>query len=775
MKPAPIVVAERKALGDLVRISTIDNYQGEESKIIIVSLVRNELKDPEQSKKKSSIGFLRSSNRTNVLLSRAQHGMFLLGNANLLEEKSPQVWKPMIAQWRARNQLGNKGFPLQCSQHPEIIQYAKCPMDFKSFSPDGGCSLPCESRLQLCGHQCPLRCHTTDPGHKTIICSKPCLRLHKECNHICPKRCGDPCGQCQEPLDALELVCGHEYPNPKCYETLDPVSISCKEIVIKQCTLCEHQCRIACSSSTENFKCKEDCGQPLPCGHSSCKAKCFQCQNVNGTKERTRHVPCRQLCGRQLSCGHACPLPCHSGSNCKPCAKNCWEACKHSKCAAKCIEPCSVCAEACAYQCSHDTKPRCALLCGAPCNCLPCEESCDKILKCGHYCVGLCGEVCPPCIHCASSKDKDMVVDLIMQSQLRDVDPEETRLVVLPNCGHVFTVETMDGWMEMDSYFTKSSEGKYNGIVPIDVMGEFKAIKLCPNCRYPITGIFRYGRVVNRAKIDASSKKFISQSTQQLASLTDRLNKLQQNSDGIVLKDATDLKRQCLRLLEDMEDSQPTVTMYMKAKAFVLTQNATEKSIGIEIPTPDANLVLSSCLLVAHATQIVSRQKAKEIGTCEDVGEKKRKIQKYLKEQRQSIKFMVERVIETVGEHRNERLSQEAKLLCLSVVIDCISQADQPVAFPIALYGGWKLSLTWKREKALGFVEQRIREIKPLHENIVAKCETMLEKLRRIVCYQEVSVSEKISIVSALNLSTGHFYRCPNGHSVSQFPHVISL
>ncbi|KAI8900700.1 P-loop containing nucleoside triphosphate hydrolase protein [Globomyces pollinis-pini] len=45
------VIAEKKKLGQCIRVSTIDNYQGEESKIVIISLVRN------KKGKKGSIGF----------------------------------------------------------------------------------------------------------------------------------------------------------------------------------------------------------------------------------------------------------------------------------------------------------------------------------------------------------------------------------------------------------------------------------------------------------------------------------------------------------------------------------------------------------------------------------------------------------------------------------------------------------------------------------------------------------------------------------------------
>ena len=58
---------------------TVDNYQGEENDIIILSLVR--------SNAKNNIGYLKISNRVNVGLSRAKHGMFIFGNSDCLVSK----------------------------------------------------------------------------------------------------------------------------------------------------------------------------------------------------------------------------------------------------------------------------------------------------------------------------------------------------------------------------------------------------------------------------------------------------------------------------------------------------------------------------------------------------------------------------------------------------------------------------------------------------------------------------------------------------------------
>ena len=67
------------------QITTIDNYQGEENRIIILSLVRNN--------DCKSVGFLRTSNRVCVALSRAKHGLFILGNIEMLSASGSLIWR----------------------------------------------------------------------------------------------------------------------------------------------------------------------------------------------------------------------------------------------------------------------------------------------------------------------------------------------------------------------------------------------------------------------------------------------------------------------------------------------------------------------------------------------------------------------------------------------------------------------------------------------------------------------------------------------------------
>ena len=70
--------SEASWLGDarrLVKIDTVDSYQGKENRIVILSTVRNnQYLNP---------GFLRSSNRVNVALSRSMDKLFIVAAKNM--------------------------------------------------------------------------------------------------------------------------------------------------------------------------------------------------------------------------------------------------------------------------------------------------------------------------------------------------------------------------------------------------------------------------------------------------------------------------------------------------------------------------------------------------------------------------------------------------------------------------------------------------------------------------------------------------------------------
>lgn len=100
-----------------VRISVVDNFQGEENDIIILSLVR--------SNEDADIGFLKTENRICVALSRAKIGFYLIGNMDNLEHckrwrGQSDVWGKISKVLQTNGQLGTH-FKLQCGNHPYII------------------------------------------------------------------------------------------------------------------------------------------------------------------------------------------------------------------------------------------------------------------------------------------------------------------------------------------------------------------------------------------------------------------------------------------------------------------------------------------------------------------------------------------------------------------------------------------------------------------------------------------------------------------------------
>ena len=111
-----------------------------EANIIILSLVRNSgsIEDEQEralSVIRPSIGFLKSRNRTNVALSRARHGLYIMGNANDLASKS-SMWKTVIDVLDEQGSLGS-AFPISCWNHPDERHDVSAPGMLPQFAPDG--------------------------------------------------------------------------------------------------------------------------------------------------------------------------------------------------------------------------------------------------------------------------------------------------------------------------------------------------------------------------------------------------------------------------------------------------------------------------------------------------------------------------------------------------------------------------------------------------------------------------------------------------------------
>ena len=306
---------QKKKLSDLLRIATVDNFQGEEAKIVIISLVR--------SNNAQKVGFLKTTNRINVLLSRAQHGMYLIGNRDTYS--NVPMWTQVLDLLQAKDSIG-KAFGLRCPRHPDTEILVSNPDEFGRLSPEGGCQLACDRRLPACGHRCQTRCHS-ESMHQVFACPQPCQRLHSPCNHNCQKEtCGEDCGLCMVKLNKVQLPCVHTKDNVPCHLTQDLSKVRCTAIVQRQVPGCKHKVQVECwrDVASEFFRCPTACETILTCGHP-CPGTCSRCNKLDANKQPIiDHPSCTKVCGRLFgTCNHACRKPCHDGSECGPCLSRC--------------------------------------------------------------------------------------------------------------------------------------------------------------------------------------------------------------------------------------------------------------------------------------------------------------------------------------------------------------------------------------------------------------------------------------------------------------------
>ena len=421
--------------GDMLKLATIDNFQGEESKIVILSLVR--------SNSEGRVGFMKTPNRINVACSRARDGFYIVGNASLMRQVP--VWNTIIDSMISKKSLG-PDLRTCCSRHRDNIHLISSPDHWISRPP---CNERCTFQYAGCSHLCDLTCHA-GALHSLQGCTKPCERQHKGCGHKCTNLCGSPCDDCTRTVSTVVLDCGHEV-QLTCLEVsegVDHSSYECRQIIGDVLLDCGHQQDVICSKTGRIPACTGTCGQVLPCGHA-CPEICSIC-SVLGS-----HPPCKARCGRSRpQCNHTCEALCHPGAHCPPCERPCERTCLHKSCKQLCSKVCDPCVRGCTWACEHQGS--CDSICCLPCTRLPCDERCPIKLQCGHLCSGLCGEMCPSkCFECKTGHRPDQ--------------PQ----IFLP-CGHQFDVPTLDTSFVIDRIYQIDDTGVITGL-------QKSRITMCPD------------------------------------------------------------------------------------------------------------------------------------------------------------------------------------------------------------------------------------------------------------------------------------------------------
>lgn len=118
-----------------IRVTAVDNYQGEENRIIILSLVR--------SNRDNKIGFLTAPNRICVALSRAKEGFYIFGNMSVLKSAS-NIWRQINDRLQEQKAVGRK-LTLICEEHNDNTLDIQKVEDFDNCL-SGSCLRVCNTK-----------------------------------------------------------------------------------------------------------------------------------------------------------------------------------------------------------------------------------------------------------------------------------------------------------------------------------------------------------------------------------------------------------------------------------------------------------------------------------------------------------------------------------------------------------------------------------------------------------------------------------------------------
>ena len=703
-----------------VKITPIDSYQGEENDIILVSLVRSE-----------ALGFVADPSRVCVAMSRAKHGLYVIGNLSKLFITRSNLWRSLVDTMKKAGKFGTS-LPLVCKGHGTTTEV--CTLDDFKLVADGGCFLPCVSRLP-CRHMCPLLCHP-DPDngvHGRIQCKEICRRLCNKKAHRCKKVCcecsSNRCGPCKETITTEIPQCGHLQHVP-CH--CDPMSFVCQEacgfvlpcghrcwkmcgeshalecieLITRKCPK-QHEGKADCYLTDELYsrRCKAACEEPLMCGHP-CQGTCGEC------RQGRLHKPCKEKCDRTLTCGHTCSSPC--AHNCPPCEKQCPVLCPHGPCGHKCFQPCLPCPHGCQRQCEHQ---QCSQICGEKCDCEPCSKPCSMKLQCGHQCMGLCGEKCPDVCRICDKHNFNEKVPLIFGTEELEEGPNEIRIIML-DCGHMFEVRSLDKYMKM------SMENKIQW-------------KRCIICNKPVFITNRYRDLVVGITED------LNQIKDKEKSFSSYERRKYMNQVGKLVERTTMLKhpRHFLRHMESLSDKR----LQCEYHIFYAEQSVVRATEDIEGEKASITSVISGHVAKEYLKYLLSATTSLQSQAKDFLS----KLQTY------RTFVLTDQVIHDIKaeQHRIQLLSAALKML-LQLKLSCkaIKSTDQ-----VKLDG-------FLKDLEINDGKSCTMKMRPVEFDSSMHYIEQLRKEHPEIFSSEITREEKQMIVRALQAKPGSWYKCPKGH-----------
>lgn len=422
---------------------------------------------------------------------------------------------------------------------------------------------------------------------------------------------------------------------------------------------------------------------------------------------------------------------------------------------------------------------------------------------CGHQCPSICGETCPEGWCQACGDHPTARVDLLLFNEYKDIDLDDTPVIVL-NCGHFFTAESLDGMVGMSKVYV--SDPRTGAFTDICVSPEKVTVPRCPDCKQPIRQFAtkRYGRVVNQAVIDETSNKFHIEGLRKLAELETQLQAVVDVFQGDRTGDersvrtrdaeANNLRRAIDGFCQKVSvGQQPTKKLFDAAHlAFRRRQVADIESMleGLSLDGPDSGALLPAPILdrqiilsgqhlkvrlqnviLGHQFLKASRQTAPSV----DSGLSESLLKNLFK---RAVAFLKD-CQAFIDESRTENLPRLAVhgIVAFARVAKCLESARSrlstakvaSVTSVIATHIDTARELLKEAECLCGIPFPGSEEVRAEMAQIIR----LYERER----YEDVTAEEIASIKKAMvggpggfATNTGHWYKCQNGHSVSCLP-----
>ena len=376
-------------------------------------------------------------------------------------------------------------------------------------------------------------------------------------------------------------------------------------------------------------------------------------------------------------------------------------------------------------------------------------------------------------------------VDFTEMKTYGEVDLDETPVVVL-TCGHFYTGENLDMLVGMGEVYTVDGTGEYDGLKDISA-ALAKEVPLCPDCRRPIRQFStrRYNRVINKAVMDETCKRFLASGQRILEDLETRLHEVEKelasvkHVDAVAgrFKKALQLEKDASALAKNMGEENLSAKRLRDAIITCQRQKAVrslaDRLQELEIsPAPRGQGIVSAVdKQVTLKARLVQNQ-VKEL-VCRDMLGRRRDDEKNRRTRGIVRGECLPRCAVLAQEAMAATLPRVtvAAILTYARLFMLLGQDGAPGAGE----GEKVKSVPWDREELLERLGYAVSLCNDLSggDGLRKVVEGMTQVVRD-KWYEEVTPEEIVAIKAAmvsgsagLATNSGHWYNCANGHPVS--------